>query len=107
MLCQLNLFGDRSYPVLARQGVAGPSGTKRTKPAGSPKSSAFIIQHQSSPQSRFPYTYPPHPELYLVCPRGTTVPINTNGTSPSAPPSAASNPKSQAESFTSPDAIQS
>ncbi|KIO28915.1 hypothetical protein M407DRAFT_21992 [Tulasnella calospora MUT 4182] len=87
---QLSLFGDRLYPGVAQQGVAGPSGTKRTKPAESSKSPA---PSTSGPASAVKPTIP--------------APITTTAPASSSSSSATSSPKSHAGSFTSLDTIQS
>ncbi|KAG9024457.1 hypothetical protein FS837_005363 [Tulasnella sp. UAMH 9824] len=87
---QFNLFGERSFPGVAQQGVAGPSGTKHSKPAESSNSSApSASASRSTAKPAIP------------------VPINTTAPAPSTPSSTASSPKSHVDSFTSLDAIQS
>ncbi|KIO28919.1 hypothetical protein M407DRAFT_21994 [Tulasnella calospora MUT 4182] len=87
---QLNLFDERLYPGVAQQGVAGPSGTRRTKPAESSKSPAPSTSASASTA---------RPAI--------PIPVNTTVPASSTSSSTASSPKSHAGSFTSLDAIQS
>ncbi|KAG8949372.1 hypothetical protein FRC04_008607 [Tulasnella sp. 424] len=77
---QLNLFDERSFPGVAQQGVAGPSGVKHAK------------QAESSTTARS---------------ASVPAPVRAPASAPSTPSSASSSPKSHAASFTSIDAIQS